>query len=850
MAAQQRLISRFFVAFYQWNRYTQRPACNTARLCLNPSRRQPTLRNFRTYIATHPHRQNEQVAAQSDTEESSSTSPQSALKEASHEQDGEQSITRSTRDSDINQEHIKVEQTRLRFRNNIVRSHSEVVLDQRLRHAVRELMRHVPSSVAIITAASIDPTYHQPVPLGIAVSSLSTVTLDPPTISFNVKHPSQTLDAIRAANGRFRVHFLSAHKNSAAAADLFTKGNHALAYSERRKNLQIELPEASGHLGSASSAAPQIRDDTVVAALECELTQEMTVSDHIIAVAKISSIESQHTLQSTLVYVQGKYVSVAAEELRDHQVSSRQRGGAASVFLAVDTLRDLPLLPGQHDRQTLKNDIDNYIKNNPWILSLPMTGAYKQLSHALRLPYASLGISTITLLTQHAKNAGHKLHSEVWDLNLPIMYDYYGRISPSDVASAVQRAKNLVTRNAHALSTHYKRFLPFLGVQPNNHNLLASDILNPLRAEGLAPPFKPWESAPPSRNGKIAIVDLECLEQIEHRLLNYLQSKSENYDATLRMSDGLLAEKIHFGGNIKFTTLYVGRIRGRLHVEASPLLFNPAKAIVSGHITKEEARVVLNRVIGVILRSGTPIDKQLLVPPWEILRQAGVHPLITGIDIEFLLEKLRYLRRTVPRFRNRRAFQTEVISMLKPWLANRLEFTELESRLKAFVDMAPMKAMTWSYRDSLAAAGVGHNCMVQVPTADKEIKNIGLHATAVRTLLAKLLKDRHGRGTEEENEAIAGYLQTEYNYDVTTKEELPMDAQTFGDVGSGGDSASTGDDEWLDLDTEHTTLSDGDAGLAQYGNSYEELQAVMAEHMESPLEKKGFRGYGLDGARK
>lgn len=73
-------------------------------------------------------------------------------------------------------------------------------------------MRRVPASVAVITVAHHDPETNKHVPMGIAVSSLSTVTLDPPTVSFNIKQPSQALNAIRAADGHLRVHFLAASK--------------------------------------------------------------------------------------------------------------------------------------------------------------------------------------------------------------------------------------------------------------------------------------------------------------------------------------------------------------------------------------------------------------------------------------------------------------------------------------------------------------------------------------------------------------------------------------------------------------------------------------------------------------
>ena len=94
-------------------------------------------------------------------------------------------------------------------------------------------MRKVPASVAVITVAHYDPDIEENVPMGIAVSSLSTVTLDPPTVSFNIKQPSKALNAIRAANGRFRVHFLEGTDAGRNIIEHFCNGNHPEAYDQR-----------------------------------------------------------------------------------------------------------------------------------------------------------------------------------------------------------------------------------------------------------------------------------------------------------------------------------------------------------------------------------------------------------------------------------------------------------------------------------------------------------------------------------------------------------------------------------------------------------------------------------------
>ena len=90
-------------------------------------------------------------------------------------------------------------------------------------------MRRVPYPVAIITAT--DPLGPQETTSfrGMTVSSFSTVTLTPhPVISFNVRRPSETLNALLASR-RFLVHLLAPGPATATLARDFSKGNTTLA---------------------------------------------------------------------------------------------------------------------------------------------------------------------------------------------------------------------------------------------------------------------------------------------------------------------------------------------------------------------------------------------------------------------------------------------------------------------------------------------------------------------------------------------------------------------------------------------------------------------------------------------
>ncbi|OQE24627.1 hypothetical protein PENSTE_c007G09271 [Penicillium steckii] len=95
--------------------------------------------------------------------------------------------------------------------------------------SVRLLMRRVPYPVAIITATDPSVPSDTTAFRGMTVSSFSTVTLTPhPVISFNVRRPSETLNAL-LSSGRFLVHLLAPSSTTATLARDFSKGNTTLA---------------------------------------------------------------------------------------------------------------------------------------------------------------------------------------------------------------------------------------------------------------------------------------------------------------------------------------------------------------------------------------------------------------------------------------------------------------------------------------------------------------------------------------------------------------------------------------------------------------------------------------------
>ncbi|TGO28647.1 hypothetical protein BPAE_0025g00560 [Botrytis paeoniae] len=119
---------------------------------------------------------------------------------------------------------------------------------------VRQVMRHVPHSVVILTTSNLHPKSGEPsiAAAAMTLSSFTTLTLSPePIITFNIKRPSRTLDALKAlypvgsassfAKDKperwFHIHLLEANTSGAQLANHFSRGgpmvpeDHKLVYS-------------------------------------------------------------------------------------------------------------------------------------------------------------------------------------------------------------------------------------------------------------------------------------------------------------------------------------------------------------------------------------------------------------------------------------------------------------------------------------------------------------------------------------------------------------------------------------------------------------------------------------------
>ncbi|KAL9023050.1 MAG: hypothetical protein Q9180_008417 [Flavoplaca navasiana] len=172
---------------------------------------------------------------------------------------------------------------------------------------VRSLMRQIPHPLTVIVAQ--DPASGSP-PTGLLVSSFNTVTLHPtPYVSFNLKLPSTTYDAIKAS----RTFTASAVADIQLAKD-FLLDKKADRYVETMRSNVCDRRD--GMLKPGRGA---------IWWMKCRWTEQMSqpVGDHVIVVAEVlgasyyAGLDGQdRSSEKALLYAKGKY-RIAAPEIAE-----------------------------------------------------------------------------------------------------------------------------------------------------------------------------------------------------------------------------------------------------------------------------------------------------------------------------------------------------------------------------------------------------------------------------------------------------------------------------------------------------------------------------------------------------
>lgn len=645
------------------------------------------------------------------------------------------------------------------------------VVDPELSEDVRQLMRKVPASVAVVTVAHVDPNINESVAMGIAVSSLSTVTLDPPTISFNVKQPSQALDAIRQADGRFRVHWLNANTNGRSIVEHFCNGNNPKAYGQRRKNLNIRLPHLKHGSTVTALSAPRIGGHGVRAAAACLMTQELEVGDHVILVAQVKGLELVEKDVPTITYVDGTYRSLSnkgvlgqhpSQQTADQPAAQQQDVAALSGEEPVTeeeikaTLNrahelkiayDWPTIPGEAERSEYAERLASYIKDTQGALGSreirPKT-LIKCLQPDTQQLASSLGVHLVALVIDCLKKEDLR--------DKQVLPDFYGRLTPAKMAKLHSRMTQLVKADEKFLDVGYIPLLHYLGVLVGGTAVLPSDLLNPLRAEGLLPPFEPS----PFRKQDVHNGNILLVEQAEHVIRSGFSQLTDSEKITTTLPLLLRRANLSAACGLHFADSFVD------------LKFGKDKALsqdhdIAGEVTPEEARVVISRLVEDLGVDNEQVYRaRMIQDSYTALRHIGVHPVITGLNVDFVISKIRYLHSTVEKFSDLRH---KVEEFLQPYFASKVTWEDLERRIKEFVQKLPLRAATWNSKDALAAMGLSGRTLIS--TSITETPNTIDESNLFDMLMAKALKDHYGDSTDEEKQAIATCLKDRHGIDVT-----------------------------------------------------------------------------------
>ena len=129
----------------------------------------------------------------------------------------------------------------------------------------RQVLGHFPTGVCVVTTIDGDT------PLGLAVGSFSSVSLDPPLVQFSVSNTSHSLAGI-VRSGRFCVNVLSEHQEDVCR--IFAgKGDDKFA--------------GIGWRPSANNT-PHLTD--VVAHIDCDVHDTVAAGDHTIVLGLVTDL--------------------------------------------------------------------------------------------------------------------------------------------------------------------------------------------------------------------------------------------------------------------------------------------------------------------------------------------------------------------------------------------------------------------------------------------------------------------------------------------------------------------------------------------------------------------------------
>jgi flavin reductase (DIM6/NTAB) family NADH-FMN oxidoreductase RutF len=173
----------------------------------------------------------------------------------------------------------------------------------------RDVLGHFPTGVAVVTAMGGDGE-----PIGMAVGSFTSVSLDPPLVAFLPDRGSSTFPAIRAV-GSFCVNVLAGGQEELCR-------RFAMKGADR-------FSQASWH-PATRTGSPVLED--AVAWIDCEMGDVHEAGDHLIVIGRVVDLDVQ-TPTLPLLFFQGGYGTFAPRSLvmatRGHLPESVRMADAA-----------------------------------------------------------------------------------------------------------------------------------------------------------------------------------------------------------------------------------------------------------------------------------------------------------------------------------------------------------------------------------------------------------------------------------------------------------------------------------------------------------------------------------------
>jgi flavin reductase (DIM6/NTAB) family NADH-FMN oxidoreductase RutF len=152
-------------------------------------------------------------------------------------------------------------------------------------------MRHVAHPVVVVTTSTSNSSAAPAFETSYAatLSSLTTVTLGPPAVvTFNLRRPSRTLDAL-LARGLVRAHVLRADADGAALAAAFVDGAHGAALARLdARGFGVRMERFRGGAESRSGWAPSFGRGSLFS-FDCEVLRDKVtvVGDHAVVFAAV-----------------------------------------------------------------------------------------------------------------------------------------------------------------------------------------------------------------------------------------------------------------------------------------------------------------------------------------------------------------------------------------------------------------------------------------------------------------------------------------------------------------------------------------------------------------------------------